>query len=68
MQSLVYTSYDMLAYKNWDFYRKKKRKNLWKSDHSNVQSLINDLKELKSADTTVGNADETDLLAMMDSV
>lgn len=39
-----------------------------KSDHSNVQSLINDLKELKSADTAVGNADETDLLAMMDSV
>lgn len=67
MQSLVYTSYDMLTYKNWDFYRKK-RKNLWKSDHSNVQSLINDLKELKSADTAVGNADETDLLAMMDSV
>ena len=43
-------------------------KNLQKSDHSNVQSLINDLKELKSADTPVGNADETDLLAMMDSV
>ena len=67
MQSLVYTSYDMLTYKNWDF-SGKKRKNHWKSDHSNVQSLINDLKELKSAETTVGNADETDLLAMMDSV
>jgi len=36
-----------------------------KSDHSNVQRLIKDLKDL---DTTAVKADETDLLAMMDSV
>ena len=51
-----------------EIFIEKNEKNHWKSDHSNVQSLINDLKELKSADTAVGNADETDLLAMMDSV